>query len=151
MIFRKNENNTINKYTLNRSDFLSAKNVLLIISIGLLISLLGCSLNAKAYKKDVNSADSLFTNNTNLFGELTTFEYKIESQRKENNSVTIIIYDVKGNIVRNLFNGFQLNGEYKFEWDKNNDNNVLVDTGIYYCRIIVNNKQLEPIKILLAK
>ena len=151
MILRKIKNNTINKKTLIRSDFFSTKNIFTIISIGLLIYSLGCSSNVKAYKKDTNSTDSLLTNNANLFGELATIKYKIENQKEENNSVTIMIYDVKGNIVRNFFNGFQLNGKYKLEWDKKDNNNVLVDTGIYYCRIVVNGKHLEPIKILLAK
>ena len=134
----------------NKGDFFSANNIVSVISIGLLTITLSCSSNVKIIEKETNSSDSLLTNYPNPFMPTKTIKYLIEDTDKTRNSVKVTIYNNKGDLVRNLFNGFQLNGEYNLEWNGKNDNDESVSSGIYFYKIEINEKQ-EVKKMLLLK
>jgi len=133
---------------LNKGNFLSVKNIALLISICLLSFIFSCSSNIKIFGDKIASSDSLLTYYTNPFGEMTIIEYIIENQSEEKKSVTITIYNVKGELIRDFFNGFQLNGKHNFEWNKKDNKNILVDSGIYFCKIVINGKPLKRILLV---
>ena len=135
----------------NRSELLSANNIVSVISIGLLTFTLSCSSNTKIIEENPNSSDSLLTNYPNPFMPTTTIGYKIKNSTNQPDSVNVSIYNVKGKLIRTLFNDFQNSGEYTLEWNGKNDDDVQVESGVYFYKLEINGNQLETKKMLLLK
>jgi hypothetical protein len=90
----------------------------------------------------------LFQNYPNPFNPTTQIHYTLPWQQPEQTSVKI--YDIRGSLVRVLFTGMQVGGEYTFEWDGQDMNGVDVPSGLYFCSIQANNLS-EKIKMIKAK
>lgn len=146
----------------NKGDFLAANNIISVISLGLLTFTLSCSSNVKLIEKDPNSPDSLLTNSNNVnnafltnepnpFMPTTTISYKIKNSNNQPDSVNVSIYNIDGELVRTLINDFQESGEYQSEWDGKDENDVSVESGIYFYKLEINGDQLETKKMLLLK
>jgi len=73
---------------------------------------------------------------------MTTISFEIPD---EINFVELSIYDLNGKKVENLFKGDLNKGQYKYDWNAKN-----YSSGIYFVKIISNNKQLTQ-KITLIK
>ena len=78
----------------------------------------------------------------NPFNPMTTISFEIPD---EINFVELSIYDLNGKKVENLFKGDLNKGQYKYDWNAKN-----YSSGIYFVKIISNNKQLTQ-KITLIK
>jgi len=60
-------------------------------------------------------------------------------------NVSLDIFDIKGNFVKNLFNGYKQPGYYEVYWQADNK-----PSGLYFYRITLNNEVLQK-KMLLIK
>jgi len=82
---------------------------------------------------------SIFPNPTQYF---TQVSYKLKSTEQ----VRIEVRDVKGNVVRTVYNGIQTAGNHMQRWDLKSDSGVRVSQGIYIVSIFteggISNKKL---------
>ena len=86
-------------------------------------------------------------NYPNPFNPSTTIPVKVS----QSDYIHINIFDSNGKLVKKLFNGELLIGQYSFRWNGLNEHNVLVGSGIYFCKIIKNNNILSSQKMVLLK
>lgn len=77
---------------------------------------------------------SLSQNYPNPFNATTTIKYTLP----ESGKVSIIIYNVIGERVKNLFNTYQASGQYLLTWDGMNVYGRRLTTGIYFCKMNIN-------------
>lgn len=85
-------------------------------------------------------------NYPNPFNPRTVIPYQMLQRGKMN----ITIYNIKGQKIRTLVSGFKNAGNHQTSWDGKNDQGLLVASGHYFCRMIVNNK-VTTRKILLLR
>ncbi len=99
---------------------------------------------------DANSAlptsFTLSQNVPNPFNPSTTISYEIP----EESDVSLIIYDVRGNIIEILESGEQNAGFYSVVWDGTTSDGRSISTGIYFARMIAGNYN-QVIKMLYIK
>jgi hypothetical protein len=76
-------------------------------------------------------ADQLFQNHPNPFNPTTAIEYTVTGT----GFVTITIYNVKGQLVRQLVNEQRLPGRHRVVWDGTNSQGQPVASGIYLYRM----------------
>jgi len=76
-------------------------------------------------------------NNPNPFNPGTTVTYEIG----EASPVKIMIYNTNGQLVENLFNGYQNAGKYEILWDGKSDNGIDLPSGVYLLNIVTPGKQ----------
>lgn len=88
----------------------------------------------------------LLPNYPNPFNAETTFEYGLP----EASDVRLMIYNVRGQEVKVLVNGYQNAGFLKARWDGRDNAGVAVSSGWYFTRLTVGNKTLTG-KLLLQK
>ncbi len=74
-------------------------------------------------------AFALYPNYPNPFNPITTIEYDLPVSAK----VSIVIFNVSGQRVETLVNGFQKKGHYKTSWDAS-----AMSSGIYFYQIRTN-------------
>jgi hypothetical protein len=70
-------------------------------------------------------------NHPNPFTSFTIIDYSLPEQCR----VTLSVYDIRGELVRTLFDGKQPAGTYSIEWNSLNNGGVPVSPGIYFCRL----------------
>jgi hypothetical protein len=85
-------------------------------------------------------------NYPNPFNPTTNISFSIP----EASNVNIKIYNVKGQLVRNLVNEFMIKGNHTIQWNGTNDYNKNVSTGIYFIKV-QNNQNTAIKKALLLK
>jgi len=66
-------------------------------------------------------------------------------------SFSINIYDSNGRLVNEIFNGTLNPGNFSYSWNGKNNNNIICAAGIYFCRIVKNNKIIHTKKMILLK
>lgn len=64
--------------------------------------------------------------------------------------ISLIIYDIKGQIVKSLIDSKMEAGYYSTVWDSKNTKGLHVSAGIYFCSILTNNSMITK-KIILVK
>lgn len=67
----------------------------------------------------------------NPFSGQTTISFTV----KENSDTHLEIYNVKGQLVRTLYNGKIQAGSHQLKWDGKDFNHNFVPSGIYFCRL----------------
>lgn len=90
--------------------------------------------------------DLHLSNYPNPFNQSTTIRYSLKSD----NVVKINIYNVKGQLIKNLLNENQKSGEYKISWDTKNNNNKEVCSGMYFYKMR-NGSYTSTKKMILIK
>jgi hypothetical protein len=88
----------------------------------------------------------LMQNYPNPFNGETNIKYRVA---KESN-VKLEIFNVLGQRIRTLVNEQKSPGYYSVKWDSKNDSGGIMDSGIYFIRLISNNFS-ETKKILMLK
>lgn len=88
----------------------------------------------------------LYPNYPNPFNSETVISYRIE----DFSTVIIDVFDINGQKIRRLKNGFHESGVYEIHWDGRNENNELVSSGLYICSMVANTKVFTS-KLLLMK
>lgn len=91
----------------------------------------------------------LHRNSPNPFNPNTTITFSIISESPQ--FVKLDIYNLKGQIVRNIaYDKFEP-GTFTYTWEGINDNNKKVSSGVYFIRLNVANRDLQLRKCLLLK
>ncbi|MBL7148655.1 MAG: T9SS type A sorting domain-containing protein [Candidatus Cloacimonetes bacterium] len=93
----------------------------------------------------------------NPFNPTTTIKFTTEDTEK---NTELIIYNIKGQKVKTLFpslchpelvEGRGINNQYSIIWNGTDDSGKMVGSGIYFCRLKVNNKSKVVKKMVLVK
>ena len=95
---------------------------------------------------DLPQAASLGANYPNPFNSETTIPYAVETQ----GPVTIRLYDISGQLIRELVNQAQAAGQYKVSWDARDSGGSAVSSGVYLVRL-ASGSYNETKKITLMK
>ena len=86
------------------------------------------------------------TNYPNPFNSSTNIAYSIPKDK----FISIIIYDVKGNQIRSLVNGYKSEGKHTIDWNGKNDRGLSVSGGVYFYSI-QSKKFTQTNKMILLK
>lgn len=90
---------------------------------------------------------AVFPNYPNPFNPETTLKFQIPDQER----ISILIYDLKGNLVKHLLNNTLLQpGEHQVKWDATNDAQTTVSSGTYVYRV-VSKKHTKIGKMIFIK
>jgi len=106
-------------------------------------------VNAAVLSIDVNLIPEVYAlhqNYPNPFNPTTTLRYDLP----EDASVSIIIFDVMGRMVRSLINNEQSAGYHSIRWDTTNDQGETVSAGMYIYMIRAGNF-IQTKKMVLLK
>lgn len=143
-----------------KSEFLTAKNIVTIISTGLLTITLGCSGNAKLVDstettkqiappaKELN--ESIKTNYPNPFMPVTSININID-QNKAPQHVKIDIFNVKGQLIRVLVDADFEAGKHDIIWDGLDDEGNKAESGIYFYKSSIDGIEIGTKKIISMK
>ena len=71
--------------------------------------------------------------------------------RHLNKNISIVIYDSKGEFIRDVYNGELSPGQFEFIWNGINGKNLKVTSGVYFCKIIQNGQFISSRKMILLK
>ncbi len=93
----------------------------------------------------VTSQTYLSGNYPNPFNPTTTIKYSL----KEDSAVSLVIYNIKGQIVKQLVNGHLSADQYTIVWNGEDDNNYPVSSGIYFYKLKTENYEKTKRMILL--
>ncbi len=85
-------------------------------------------------------------NYPNPFRQETVIAYYLENS----GSITVEIYNIKGQIIRTLYRGESDSGKNKMTWNGRDENDRQVASGVYLCTVKQGNK-LSSRKILLIR
>jgi hypothetical protein len=91
-------------------------------------------------------AASLGANYPNPFNSETTIPYAVGTQ----GPVTISLFDISGQLIRELVNHIHVAGQYKASWDGRDSGGSAVSSGVYLVRLASGNHN-ETKKIMLMK
>ena len=94
-------------------------------------------------KKDA----TLQQNNPNPFNPTTTISFYLP----ESAHVTLNIFDVGGQRVRQLVSKAEAEGTHSVTWDGRNDVGAELSTGIYFYRLLVGGSTIDTKKMMLLK
>lgn len=65
--------------------------------------------------------------------------------------VLVNIYDSNGAFVKEVFKGILNPGEFSFQWDGINQNGNEMSSGLYFCKLILNDEIVASTKMILLK
>lgn len=88
---------------------------------------------------------ALKQNAPNPFSDITAIQYQLPTTGK----VHLSVYNIAGQLVKELVNEEKPAGEYAIKWTGRNKNGQKVSTGIYIYRLKLNDKQLTKRLMLL--
>lgn len=89
---------------------------------------------------------TLYPNFPNPFNPATTIRYQL----REAGKVKIVLYNLLGEEVRNLFDGWQMAGMHALSWDGRNKLGLNSSSGVYVCRIESGDRSVTR-KLLLLR
>jgi len=87
------------------------------------------------------SLNNEISNFPNPASTTTTFRYNLT----ENSFVTFKVYDMVGNLIKTLVDGFQSAGQQEIVWDLKSDNLLDVPSGNYFYELSVSPAQIAGI------
>jgi hypothetical protein len=91
--------------------------------------------------------DIFLTNYPNPFNPQTTISFSIP----EESNIELSVYNIKGQLVKNLVNDINPAGEHSVTWNGTDDNNKPVSSGVYFYKLNVNGITKAVKKCLLLK
>jgi hypothetical protein len=89
---------------------------------------------AAAVKKEDKTSPgefSLSQNNPNPFNLSTTIRYSLSRPAR----VKLTVYNVIGREIKSLVDSYQAEGNYQVVWNSTDNSNIVVSSGIYFCRM----------------
>jgi len=92
-------------------------------------------------------ASSKLSNYPNPFNPETTIDFSIQND----SNVELVIFNIKGQKVKQLVSDQQTAGQHSITWNGNDENNKSVSSGIYFYKLNVNGKTKAVKKCLLLK
>ena len=87
----------------------------------------------------------LYQNVPNPFNSMTNIEFQLARE----SVIGINIYDLNGNLVRNLYSGSLNAGYHKINWNGTNCNNQLASSGVYFYRLSIGDNYLSRNMLML--
>ncbi len=75
------------------------------------------------------------------------FNYAVNKAGK----IKMNIYNLKGQLVKNIVNDYKESGSYTTEWNLKNRNDKTIASGIYFCVIKHNQHQIEVKKVVIVR
>ena len=90
-------------------------------------------------------AFELYPNYPNPFNSSTTIQYELSYP----SFIKLTVFDLLGQEIQILQNGFQNAGDYSLTWDATDHKNTLVSSGIYFYSLQTNNRTLKKKMILI--
>jgi hypothetical protein len=102
--------------------------------------------NSDSYEQNTLPVVSLHHNYPNPFNPTTTIAFSMQSE----DNVELTIYNVKGQKVKNIFQGMLSAGEHQMVWNGTDDSSKAVGSGIYYY-VLKTSTGNHNRKILLLK
>ncbi len=94
----------------------------------------------------------LSRNFPNPFNPSTNFLVRLPAASpacRTGRQVTIRVYNILGQMVREIYHGNLDVGQHWFTWDGRNQNQQKMPSGVYYCRLEVSGKLSQSIKMVL--
>lgn len=88
----------------------------------------------------------LYQNYPNPFNPSTVIRYTL----RKPSHVRLAVYNIVGQKVRTLCDGFQASGEYFSAWDATDENGNAVSSGAYFCRLETDRKSVQK-KMLVVR
>ncbi|MBM4400148.1 MAG: T9SS type A sorting domain-containing protein, partial [Candidatus Cloacimonetes bacterium] len=82
----------------------------------------------------------------NPFSAVTTIPFSVPKE----SAVKIQVFNIKGQLVKELCNEVKKRGSHKIIWDGKNDNDRRVSSGVYFYRLTAGNRTITK-KCLLLK
>lgn len=79
-----------------------------------------------------------FYNYPNPVNTSTTFEFNL----KEASNVTLTVYDMVGNVVKTVYDGFQYAGNNKITWDTKNESGMALPSGSYIYELHIHSSNM---------
>jgi hypothetical protein len=92
-------------------------------------------------------SDIELNNYPNPFNPTTTISFSIPNESK----VELTVYNIKGQLVKNLVNDINPAGEHSVAWNGTDENNRPVSSGVYFYKLNVNGKTEAVKKCLMLK
>ncbi|HEX9973858.1 MAG TPA: cohesin domain-containing protein [bacterium] len=86
----------------------------------------------------------LFQNYPNPFSDLTMIEYQV----KQDEMISLTVYNVLGQLIKRLVATNQIAGRYQVEWDRTNQPGIQVPPGVYFYQI--ETSQFKQIKKMIV-
>ena len=92
----------------------------------------------------------LFLAITVAHSELTLNGVVIDDKSKD--PIPLVnVYDSNGAFVKEVFKGILNSGEFSFQWDGISQNGNEMSSGLYFCKLILNNEIVASTKMILLK
>jgi len=88
----------------------------------------------------------LHGNYPNPFNPITGIHFSLDAY----DQLDIMIFDVQGNLVKNLFSGTLPSGRHSINWDGKNETGISLSSGIYFYRLTSGSKNITK-KMMLIK
>ena len=124
-----------------------------LIFIGMLTFTLNWSVNIEIIKKDTIPPDTLSHFYIDIHSPVTEtiISYSVKNIDEKPDLVNISIYNLKRELVRTLYDDFQVSGDYILDWDGKNNKGELVKASIFIYFLKINDKITATKKVLLFK
>jgi len=92
-------------------------------------------------------ANELQSNYPNPFNPITKINFSI----KKISQVKLEIFNINGQLIRNLFDGEKNGGKYSINWDGRNSTGKLQASGVYFYRLRIGNEYDVSKKMILLR
>ncbi|MDD2890045.1 MAG: FlgD immunoglobulin-like domain containing protein [bacterium] len=102
--------------------------------------------NISVEEKAISKSFITLKTSPNLFSNNISISYSINGNSKD---VQVGIYDIAGNLVKELVNGKYNTGTYTTCWDGHDKTNKPLSSGIYFCSLTSGNQKIINKMILM--
>ena len=96
---------------------------------------------------NIPNSVKLKPNYPNPFNPMTNIPVVINSKSE----VLVNIYDSNAAFVKEVFKGILNSGEFSFQWDGISQGGNKMSSGLYFCKLILNNEIVGSTKMILLK
>ena len=86
-------------------------------------------------------------NYPNPFNPVTNIPILVNNKSE----IIINIYNVSGQLVKEVYSGSLNAGEFLFKWDGRGQNSAKISSGLYFCKLIMQNRIISSEKMILLE
>ncbi len=104
----------------------------------------------KGIADPIGIGDINLSKGVSLYPNPAASELHIHVLNPEVGMLEATVFDLTGKIIKSLYSGMSMIGEQELLWDLTNKSNEFVSNGIYICKIVFNNKEVNQ-KISVLK
>ena len=101
----------------------------------------------KSLHKGASEECALLRNYPNPFNPQTTIRYDLPKSCQP----SLKIFNMRGQLIRTLIGNEQVAGMHSVVWDGRDQNGNIVSSGVYLCRLVVEDEFIETKKIILQQ